>query len=479
MVTSMYLFIYTYMPAQFPLPRSNLCPSCAHLDLRHLLKLFVKLASPDPHRPLPPNRKRHSYQRIYSYLVTLWGMVLQSLLADRSLDQVVVSFRHRKADALLRGKKPLSSKIKSRQTAAFSKARTRLPLEWIQNVFSQWPTLLGRKISDGSWKNWNVLLLDGSTIRLAPWENIRTVFKPHRGPYPSHWCLMRVVVGFCLRSGLAMGSALGPQSTSEQVLAGGLILAAQAKTLILGDRNFGIFRIVQTARHAQAQVLVRLTRARAFRLAKSELVPGLDLPVRWSPSRHDQLQPDSSKQAVPGRLIVCRIQRPGSRPFNLYLFTTLCHPQLYPAQELVNLYGLRWHVELNLRYLKTHLNLEFLNCKSAPMAQKEWFAGLIAYNLIRAMMFLAATKTLFDPLALSFCSSAREVLQALLQWASGKPVNWKEVLESIAKCGLPKRKKPRPNEPRLVRVLRRSFGPLRGSRAAARRKVTKKGLPKC
>lgn len=478
----MYIVSYTYMPHKLPLPstQTKLFGSSlgASLDLRQLLKLFTKLASALNPLALAPGRKRQPYRRIFCHRVTLWGMILQCLLEDRTLDKVVVNFRHRKANALSAGKKPLSTRIKSKQTASFSNARQRLPLEWIKKVFVELPALLCQQITGRPWKDWKVMLLDGTTVRLAPWPDIRSIFKPHRTQHKCHWCLMRVVVGFCLRSGLAVACAVGSQYTSEQVLACGLILAAQAKTLVIGDRNFGIFRIAQTARQAHAQVLVRLTKARAFRLANRPLVPGLDLRIRWSPTRHDQLQPHCSAQPVEGRLIVCRIKRPGMRPFNLCLFTTLLDEQLYSVQELVALYGLRWHVELNLRYLKTQMHLEFLNCKSAAMAQKEWYAGLIAYNLVRAMMLLAATKKLLDPLSLSFSSSAREVVETLMEWATGKRMDWKQVLEGIASCRLPKRKKPRPNEPRLVRHFGESFGPLRGSRAAARRKL-KRGPSKC
>lgn len=475
MVTSMYGISYTYMPYKLPLPSSQTklfpSPLCSNLDLRQLLKLFIKLGAASKDLALPPGRKRNFYKRIFCPLVTLWGMVLQRLLEDPTLEKVVVSFSHGKADALRPGKKPVSKKLKSRQNTSFSNARQRLPLELIQKVFIQLPALLCQKITGRSWKGWKVMLLDGSTIRLPPFGDIPGLFKPHGNQRKGHWCLMRVVVGFCLRSGFAVACALGSEAKSEQVLACGLILAAQTKALFLGDRNFGIFRIVQTARQAQAQVLVRLTRSRALRLARRTLVPGLDLKVCWIHSRHDQLQPNCSDQPVEGRLIVCRLRRPGYRPIDLYLFTTLLDQQLYSVQELVALYGLRWHVELNLRYLKTQMNLGFLNCKSAAMAQKEWYAGLIAYNLIRAMMLLAATKELLDPLALSFNSSAREILESLMEWAKGQRMDWQKVLESIAKCRLPKRRKPRPNEPRLIRHLRENFGPLRGSRRAARKKL--------
>ena len=114
------------MPSQLPLPSTpaQLFPSalCANLDLRQLLKLFLKLAAAFHDPAPPPHRKRKFYQRIFCPLVTLWGMVLQRLLADPTLDNLVTNFFHGKADALRPGQKSPSKRIKYRQTASFSNA---------------------------------------------------------------------------------------------------------------------------------------------------------------------------------------------------------------------------------------------------------------------------------------------------------------------------------------------------------------------
>jgi hypothetical protein len=407
-------------------------------------------------------------------------MILQRLLADHTLENTLQSLCAGNADRLHRGHKRFSKKVRSRKTTSFSNGRRRLPLAFLKSVFLGLPALLAKKMKGRDWKGWTLLLFDGTTVRLSPLGDIGRVFSPHSNKKGTgYWCLMRVVVGFCLRSGLAVACAVGSQTQSEQALACALILSAQAKSLILGDRNFGIFRIMQTTRHAKAAAVVRLTRARAQRLVgKLSLLPGLDLKLQWRHSRHDQLQANCSTQPVEGRLIVCRIKNPEHKPFDLYLFTTLLDESLYSAKELVALYGFRWHVELNLRYLKSQMDLGYLNCKSAQMAEKEWYAGLIAYNLIRSMMFLAAVQHTLDPLCLSFSSSARHICQTLLSWAEGKKIDADSVLATLAATVLPKRKKPRPNEPRLVRFLSRRFGQLKGKRSDARQKLPK-SAPKC
>src|SRR6185436_1833087 len=109
------------------------------------------------------------------------------------------------------------------------------------------------------------------------------------------------------------------------------------------DRNFGVFRVVQAARQAGQEVLLRMTDRRARKLLGRALAVG-DHAVRWQPTRHDQLQPACSKEPLEGRLLILRLQPKGFRSERLCLFTTLPNTPDYPLQELVRLYGLRWHI---------------------------------------------------------------------------------------------------------------------------------------
>jgi len=113
---------------------------------------------------------------------------------------------------------------------------------------------------------------------------------------------MRVAVTFCCWSGAALDCAVGATSVSEQALACEILLRAAGRCLFVGDRNFGVFRIVQTARQAKKPVLLRMTDARAAKLLGRALEAG-DFPVAWQPSRHDQLQPQCDI-IRPGRLII-------------------------------------------------------------------------------------------------------------------------------------------------------------------------------
>jgi hypothetical protein len=445
---------------------------------RQLLASFRRLLPSRQVWKLASLKRRPFYDRLFTPIVTLWYLIFQRLGCDHTLEKVVADAHAGGADCLRRG---LSEELRSTATVSYSDARQRLPLGFLLESL----TLQARKIlalnPKALWHGLIVSLLDGSTVRLRPYGDIAKRFAPHRNQAkaPAYWCLMRVVVSFCARTGAALDCARSSLHRSEQMLACRMILRrALGACLHVGDRNFGIFRVVQTVRAVGSQALLRLTEGRARKLLGRSLRLGSH-PVLWSPTRHDQLQPGCSKTAVEGRLLVVRVHRKGYRSQTLYLFTTLTDEALYPVAELVELYGLRWHIELNLRYLKTQMQMVQLECKSAEMAQKEWLAGLIAYNVIRAAMLCAAFHRGICPLALSFSLSRRHLASWLAAFGSGADCQkrWRKLLQLIGRARQPSRRKVRPAEPRAQRHLRQPYPPLIGSRKQARQQM--KNTEKC
>ena len=145
---------------------------------------------------------------------------------------------------------------------------------------------------------------------------------------------------------------------------------------------------------------------------KRDVVDGLDERIRWEPSDYEQRHhPEIPAGAfVDGRLIARRVQPSnGDAAFLLILFTTLDDG----AAEVVALYGKRWDIELDLRTLKDTLRLEQIDCISPEMVAKEIDAALLAYNLVRAVMYMAARKTQLKPRDFSI-SRTRRVINAFL-----------------------------------------------------------------
>ena len=426
--------------------------------------------------------QRTFYARAFTPLVTLWYMIFQRLSHNHHLSHVQEDAREGGADVLSPPGKALSAQITSESTSAYSDARQRLPLAACLRTLWHTAQQFGQSFQLPQWFGLTVGLLDGSTFRLRPFGDIPKHFPPHRPgnckrlPY---WCVARVVGLLCLATGAVLDSAVGSLKTSEQALSATLLQGRSwVGWLLLGDRNFGVYSVACAIVSAQGHALLRLTQLRAAKLARScglKLKPGLDALVTWSPSRQDQCPAGLSPVPVQGRLLVVRVNRPGFRSLTLYLFTTLVDSLNCSAQQLVQLYAQRWHIEVCFRYIKAQMELGFLECHSADIARKEWFAGLIAYNLIRWTMASAAAKAQVALPLLSF-SRARELL---LGWLGRSGLHrrnlpsWKRLLTRVSHARLPKRRKRRPSEPRAVRPFRKDRVTLHGSRAAARKRLAR------
>lgn len=432
-------------------------------------------AAPEKHPE--PNR---FYDRVFSLRVTLWYMIFQRLNFDQTLAAVVMNARRGGADRLSGRKRKLSKRIRSTSTSAYNQARQRLPLEFLQMAVEQlrgWLVTLvgcgGKSTQAPPPDKRSRQLLDGSTLCALVNPDLGQAYPPARnGKSISHWCTIRILVGFCARSGAILSAIEGAGKCSEQTLSWALMDKARKFTVWIGDRNFGVWSVVSKARACQQDVLVRMTGVRANKLAGGvPLHSGEDRAVTWYPSRHDKGAPGVPRQGVKGRLIYVRLQQ-GSRSIDLFLFTTLDR-QDYPLELLVQWYGQRWQAEMHFRSVKTQMEMEQLFVASAAMARKEFYAGVLAYSLIRAAMWAAAEGAEVGIKKLSFTQARRALVEWLKDWGRGLLVGKKSslagLLQELASQRLPNRRKPRPSEVRRVRHRSQKFPPLVGSRADARR----------
>jgi hypothetical protein len=430
--------------------------------------------------PAPPG----FYERLWTPFITLWYLIWQRLQPKHTLEQVVIDARRGGADRLCARAKRLSKGLQSQATTAYSNARQRLPLDWVRQCFGKVAVvLLG--LGRGRSPDLPIELLDGSTTRLRPYGDIAQSFPAHRTRRKkAYWCVARVRISFCAATGIATAALMASIHVSEQALAVRLILEAAKRVLYIGDRNFGVWRVVRAAVQGGGHALFRLTKVRARHLWGRKRLPAfLDQAVIWSPSAHDQIDANLSKEAVPGRLLVIKAHRRGYRPQTLYLFTTLTDVQAYPPQRLLELYGWRWQVELNFRTVKSTLELDQSEAKSAEMVCKEFYAGLMAYNLVRGLMVAAAEQAGCPPRQLSFtkvqgllASVLTELFLAWMSSTAGKSrLQW--LLAEASAARLPRRRKARPNEPRAQYYQPQVFPKIRGSREEAR-DALKKSLSK-
>jgi hypothetical protein len=421
------------------------------------MALFQQLLPLDVFWAALKQAKVRENNRVYNSSVVVWLMICQRLQEQGTLESAVLELLgglpdsfwpypcKRLEDAVQEG----GRRLLSMQTGAFNKARQELSLPVVEqccdHVFRQ---LI--KQAELARARRPAFFFDGTTVRMPHSEELVAAYPPATNQHgASHWPLLRLLVAHDLYTGLALrpqwGPAYGSLAVSEQGLLEQLIQRLPSQAIIVGDANFGVFSVAYAADQRGHPVVLRLTGARAQSLARGPLQDGTDRRIQWKPTRadrqsHPQLPIDA---VVSGRLIVRQVQPSnGAKPFLLALFTTL-----EDSPELaVELYGKRWNIEVDLRSLKGTLRLEELTCTSVEMVAKEIDVAMLAYNLVRAVIYLTAQKAGLDPRLISF-TRVRNVLQTFVPRIAAAPDEraarklTEDMLYYLSQCKLPQRKR--------------------------------------
>ena len=154
--------------------------------------------------------------------------------------------------------------------------------------------------------------------------------------------------------------------------------------------------------------------------------------------------------------------------------TLLCH-QSYSKSALKDLYKARWNVELDIRNIKTTMQMNILSCKTPEMALKEIWVYLLAYNLIRLLMVQSAILSGVLPRSLSF----KHCLQLWLHVLSRRMVFDESQLATLFHLMAQRQVGNRPGrvEPRAVKRRPKPISLMTESRAILREKIMKFGHP--
>jgi len=415
---------------------------------------------------------------IYSLAVVIWLMIYQRLNSKRTLSSAV-QFLARNADHWQEqphvGKRVREGRISTR-TGGYCQARLKMPTlvarSMCDHIFAQLEVLMREQVPDVPQP---VFVIDGTTLRLPHERELVKAYPPGRNQHgDNHWPTMLLVAFHDAQTGLATqpswGAMYGSRAVGEQELAREALQRLPADAVVLADGNFGIFAFAYAVQQTQRPMLFRLTAARARKvLGGNGLRPGKRRKVEWEVSRWDrQAHPGLPAGAVvKGRVAACR--NPTRQQEILYFFTTLD----LKTRRILALYKLRWNVETDLRSLKRTVGLHQVTSKSKAMVEKEVLMAVSAYNIVRAVMYLAACGKGLTPRQLSFSAAQDAVMAAwpYLQRAHTLAELHDELqrlLQVVAQTKLPKRSRKR-SYPREI------WG--RGGRFPFRRSSNKEARP--
>lgn len=412
---------------------------------------------------LPAHRERN-----FPPTETLSMFLAQAMNADGSCQNIV---NEAALTRLMCGMSAFSS-----NTGSYCKARRRLPLSMVSELVRHTGTQM-TKSSPACW-NWKgrpVRLVDGTTVELPDTAENQAMYPQNKN---RTGCPMARIVGIiCLASGGVMNAAIAPVSgkgTGEQGLLRSILDSLKPGDLLLGDAFYSTYFLLAElmARNIDAVFEQYGARKRTTDFRKGMKLGKRDHLVDYVKPKKPDWMSQEKYDAVPETLTVRELETGGK-----ILVTTLLSSKIASKQELKKLYQQRWHIELDLRNIKTTLGMVKLSCKTPEMAEKEVWIYLLAHNLIRITMAEAASLSDILPRQLSFKHSL-QLFRIWRQQSIGQSDNNKLRVLLLLIIEQTVGHRPGRVEPRAVKRWIKTFPVLTKSRSELRESIKLHGHPK-
>lgn len=409
--------------------------------------------------------------RVYNTSVTLWVFLSQ-----------VMSIHHGCVSAVA---KLITYRVANRESACSAKtgayciARDKLDEPAMHRLVTSSGEAIEAKSPDHwLWLGHRVITADGATVTMADTPDNQVEYPQLSSQAPGcGFPIVRVVVLFALSTGVVLDMAMGrcKGKLSHEVSLFRLIDEIIAETdVFLADRAFaGWFEMARMIRRG-AHVVVRKHQMRksdfrtGVRYGKDDHSIQLDRPPR--PEWMSEEQYETYPPFLTIREIKIRVENQGFRTREIVVHTSLWDDSDYTKEDIAALFRRRWQAELNLRSLKTIMQMEHLRCHRPHRVRNEIRAHMLAYNLVRGVMAEAATEGNVQPWQISFKSTLTTVSDMLP--VLGVISNANELCDVLYRCCLqhvvgnrPDRHEPRvlkrrPKKYKLMQKPRREYKPV-------------------
>ncbi|MGB5768330.1 MAG: IS4 family transposase, partial [Crocosphaera sp.] len=264
--------------------------------------------------------------------------------------------------------------------------------------------------------------------------------------------LAKIGVLFSYASGSVVGIVIDIFKTHDIKLARKLTDYLELGDILLGDRAFCSYIDIYLWKKKGIDTVMRLHQGRLQKGKKRQKYT-VDLPFKKKKKTrkcpHDRLilweKPKSKPkdisrkdfESLPKDLVLrevhCYICIPGFRTKEIIVVTTLIDAIEYPSSDILDLYDSRWQAEVNLRNIKTTLGMDILSCKTPEMVRKEIYVYLLAYNLLRLIMYDSGDTFDSLPIRLSLQSTRQHLNNFSTKWVDKTRKRVKKIYKTMLK----------------------------------------------
>lgn len=370
--------------------------------------------------------ERNPRDRIYNTENTVLAMVLTALQEDKTLQNSVNIFKqvfddnNKKAKAIaekivqeekendlrLPAKKRGRPKLYNAQipksktmdissnTAAYSKARKRLAINLLDNIFESSKDF--SKIAlNSSWNEKEVFITDGTYFQMQDTPELRKKYdvksksKKFCSSYPQGLLEGIVHQG----SGCIWDYSIGTRHQSELELVGKMINKLPKGSLLLADDLYNTYAIFSIILGNGLDIIVPGKRIKNYTIIE-KIAEGDEIVEIQKTSHPGWL---TKEFELPAKIQLRRIVYRDSYNNKEYILYTTILANTISKADIITKYATRWDIEITIREVKTIMDINVARSKTEEMVFKEFRVAIIAYNMIRKIIAQSTENVDFSP----------------------------------------------------------------------------------
>jgi hypothetical protein len=316
--------------------------------------------------------------RIYTPLKTICMSIKQVLSSDKSGANAIAGIN---IGRFLKEKSAVCP-----NTGSYIKAKQRLREETLYELVKS----IGRSSSKKTHLDWgfhgrDVKVFDGTTLSLSDTQANNAQYPKHSNKnkdigYP----LVRLLAVFSVITGSVVDYALEAtkgKGTGEVTLLRSILDCINEGDIAIGDALFCNYFLANDLINMKVDFIIPGHIQRRCDFNKGTILGKNDHITVWEKPRRPKWMSKEIYKIYP-KSIQIREFKVNNQAF----VTTLMDASKYSKKELRQWYARRWDVEVHIRSLKTHMNMDKLSSETPSMVRKEIAIHLLAYNIIREMM---------------------------------------------------------------------------------------------
>jgi hypothetical protein len=346
--------------------------------------------------------------RVFTPVTTIWGFLSQVLRDDHSCrDAVARVIAHQAA----RG-----ARVCSPNTASYCNARSRLRTDVLRTLALRTAQeLQSGALPEWTWQGRNVFITGGSHVSMPDTpQNQATYPQPEVQRPGIGFPLARLTVLLSLATGACHDLALAPyvgKGTGEKTLLRQLYDTLKPGDVLLADALFDDYFIACELRQRGLELVARAQYQRVGTQTVQSRPDG-EVIVWQRPNKPHGMKGEHYRtypKILRMRQVSVDARDQDNRVEQFQVITTILDAAI-DGDQIGKLYERRWDGEADLRSVKSTMQMDVLRCKTPEMVRKEIWAHLLAYNLLRTVMAVAAAENGIEPRQVSFKAAKQTVM---------------------------------------------------------------------